>query len=115
MRNCSSGRAGSSSADAKRPRNGDVPALVDGFRSRSRAPKDLAWKVRCVRMCAHNREDDMFRRALACTLLLTSVAMIGLRAETFPYDHMHLNAADPAAAVAWYVKNLGAKNGAAAD
>ena len=58
----------------------------------------------------------MFRRALACTLLiLASAALIGLRAETFPYDHMHLNAADPATAVAWYVKNLGAKNGAAAD
>jgi catechol 2,3-dioxygenase-like lactoylglutathione lyase family enzyme len=28
---------------------------------------------------------------------------------------MHLNAADPATAVAWYVKNLGAKNGAAPD
>ena len=58
----------------------------------------------------------MFRRALACTLLLlASAAMTWLRAETFPYDHMHLNAADPATAVAWYVKNLGAKNGAAAD
>jgi catechol 2,3-dioxygenase-like lactoylglutathione lyase family enzyme len=57
----------------------------------------------------------MFRRALACTLLLASAAIIGVRAETFPYDHMHLNAADPATAVAWYLKNLGAKNGAAAD
>ena len=58
----------------------------------------------------------MRRRQLACTLLLlTSAVVVGLRAETFPYDHMHLNAADPATAVAWYVKNLGAKNGAAAD
>jgi len=58
----------------------------------------------------------MLRRVLACTLvILGSAAIIGLGAETFPYDHMHLNAADPAIAVAWYRTNLGAKNGAAAD
>jgi predicted enzyme related to lactoylglutathione lyase len=58
----------------------------------------------------------MPRRVLACTLLLlASAAIIGLRAETFPYDHMHFNAADPAAAVAWYATNLGAKHGALPD
>jgi catechol 2,3-dioxygenase-like lactoylglutathione lyase family enzyme len=62
------------------------------------------------------REDVMPRRVLACTLLLlASAAIIGLRAETFPYDHMHFNAADPAAAVAWYATNLGAKHGALPD
>lgn len=58
----------------------------------------------------------MLRRMLACTLLiLGSAAIIDLGAETFPYDHMHLNAPDPAMAVAWYRTNLGAKNGAAPD
>jgi lactoylglutathione lyase len=58
----------------------------------------------------------MRRRQLACTLLLlTSAVVIGLRAETFPYDHMHFNAPDPAVAVAWYAANLGAKLGAGPD
>jgi len=58
----------------------------------------------------------MRRRQLACTLLLlTSAVVVGLRAETFPYDHMHFNAPDPAAAVAWYAANLGAKLGAGPD
>ena len=58
----------------------------------------------------------MFKRLLACTLLvLASALMIGVGAQTLPYDHVHLNAADPAAAVAWYVANLDAKHGAAAD
>jgi catechol 2,3-dioxygenase-like lactoylglutathione lyase family enzyme len=30
-------------------------------------------------------------------------------AQTFPYDHIHLNAPDPAAAADWYVKNFGAR------
>ena len=58
----------------------------------------------------------MFRRLLACTvLLLASTVIVGLRAETLPYDHMHFNVPDPAATVAWYVTNLDAKHGAAAD
>jgi catechol 2,3-dioxygenase-like lactoylglutathione lyase family enzyme len=53
---------------------------------------------------------------ITCTcLLLASVVIVGLRAETFPYDHMHFNAPDPAAAVAWYAANLGAKLGAGPD
>ena len=58
----------------------------------------------------------MFNRMLVCTLLLlASTLIIRLEAQTLPYDHMHLNAPDPAAAVAWYVANLDAKHGAAAD
>ncbi len=30
-------------------------------------------------------------------------------AQTFPYDHVHLNVPDPAAASAWYEKNFGAR------
>src|SRR5689334_20521826 len=30
-------------------------------------------------------------------------------AQTFPYDHIHLNAPDPAAASAWYEKYFGAR------
>src|SRR6185295_17638410 len=55
----------------------------------------------------------MRRQLLACCL--ASAVVIGLRAETFPYDHMHFNAPDPAAAVAWYAANLGAKLGAGPD
>jgi len=58
----------------------------------------------------------MLRRVFACTLLVfASAVTIGLRAETVPYDHMHFNAADPAAAVEWYAANLGAKHGAGPD
>jgi catechol 2,3-dioxygenase-like lactoylglutathione lyase family enzyme len=35
--------------------------------------------------------------------------------ETYPYDHMHLAAPDPAKAVAWYIANLGAKPGDSPD
>ncbi|MEO8257456.1 MAG: VOC family protein [Acidobacteriota bacterium] len=55
----------------------------------------------------------MRRHLIAC--LLGSVVVIGLHAQTFPYDHMHFNAADPAAAVAWYAANLGGKPGAGPD
>src|SRR5829696_1559069 len=58
----------------------------------------------------------MRSRQLAFTLLLLiCAAAIGLRAQTSPYDHMHFNAPDPAAAVAWYAANLGAKLGAGPD
>ncbi len=55
-------------------------------------------------------------RLRASTLLfLASAAIVGLRAETFPYDHVHFNAPDPAKAVEWYLTNLDAKHGAAPD
>ena len=58
----------------------------------------------------------MPRWVLACAcLLLVTAAIVGLRAETFPYDHLHFNASDPAKAVEWYLANLGAKHGAAPD
>ena len=31
------------------------------------------------------------------------------RAQTFPYDHIHLNVPDPAAAANWYEKNFGGR------
>jgi len=52
----------------------------------------------------------------ASTLLLVAfAAAIALRAETFPYDHMHFDATDPAGAVAWYAKYLPARLGATPD
>ena len=30
-------------------------------------------------------------------------------AQTFPYDHIHLNVPDPAAAANWYEKNFGGR------
>jgi catechol 2,3-dioxygenase-like lactoylglutathione lyase family enzyme len=58
----------------------------------------------------------MKRLVLACpALLLAFAAPIGLRAQTFPYDHVHLAAPDPAKAVEWYVTNLGARRGDSAD
>src|SRR5437016_14441016 len=47
--------------------------------------------------------------------LLAFAASAGLRADTFPYDHVHLAAPDQAKAVEWYVTNLGAKHGDAPD
>jgi lactoylglutathione lyase len=69
-------------------------------------------------MCENglHRKDIMPRRVIACTFLfLVSVVVIGLRAQTLPYDHMHFNAADPAVAVEWYLANLDAKHGAGPD
>jgi len=58
----------------------------------------------------------MLKRFLAFTLaLLASAAIVGLRAETLPYDHMHFNAPDPAAAATWYLTNFGAKRGSLTD
>ena len=58
----------------------------------------------------------MSSRFLALPVLLVIVlAPIAGRAETFPYDHMHMAAADQAKAVEWYVANLGAKHGDAMD
>jgi catechol 2,3-dioxygenase-like lactoylglutathione lyase family enzyme len=45
--------------------------------------------------------------ALVCFAL---TAFTGLAAaQTFPYDHIHLNAPDPAAAASWYEKNFGGR------
>jgi catechol 2,3-dioxygenase-like lactoylglutathione lyase family enzyme len=58
----------------------------------------------------------MTRRLLTGTLLLLTLALpTGLRAETYPYDHMHMAVPDPAKAVEWYVTNLGAGRGDGAD
>jgi catechol 2,3-dioxygenase-like lactoylglutathione lyase family enzyme len=42
--------------------------------------------------------------------VLLSIALTSsfAAAQTFPFDHIHLNVPDPAAAANWYVKNLGA-------
>src|SRR4051812_26907483 len=57
----------------------------------------------------------MTRRVFATLLLLASAPIAGLRAQTLPYDHMHFNAPDPAAAATWYLTNLGAKRGSLTD
>ena len=58
----------------------------------------------------------MCKRVFSFTLLLlAAAAAIALRAEAFPYDHMHFDAADPAAAVAWYANNIPAKLGSMPD
>ncbi len=44
--------------------------------------------------------------ALACLALWT--AALPAAAQTFPYDHIHLNVPDPAAAADWYEKYFGA-------
>src|SRR5262245_12977560 len=49
------------------------------------------------------------RRAVICVVSLL-VSVVSARAQV-RYDHVHLAAADPAKAVEWYVKNLGARPG----
>lgn len=51
---------------------------------------------------------------LACGLLW-SAAPAADAADTFPYDHLHLMAPEPAKAVAWYIANLGARPGDTPD
>lgn len=54
--------------------------------------------------------------AAACALVaLTLAAPRDSRAQTFPYDHMHLAVPDQAKAVEWYATNLGAKRGDGPD
>src|SRR5438094_10577987 len=53
------------------------------------------------------------RRAVVGIFILLASAAIG--AQTHRYDHVHLAAADPAKAVDWYIKNLGARPGDAPD
>lgn len=48
-----------------------------------------------------------------CLVILTAMSSRQVSAETF--DHLHLIAADPARAVAWYQANFGAKLGDAPD
>jgi lactoylglutathione lyase len=52
------------------------------------------------------------QRAILSTALLCVALGAGARpatAQTFPYDHIHLNVPDPPAAAAWYEKYLGAR------
>ena len=55
-------------------------------------------------------------RRLVFALLLAPLALfapaapaLAQQAATFPYDHVHLNVPDPAAAAAWYEKTFGGK------
>jgi len=58
----------------------------------------------------------MHKRLLLSTLLvLASATLVVVRAENLPYDHMHFNAPDPAAAATWYLTNFGAKRGSLTD
>lgn len=45
--------------------------------------------------------------ALLCLALGTTISLAS--AQTFPYDHLHLNVPDPAAAATWYEKYFGAR------
>ena len=48
-----------------------------------------------------------FMRLLLCAAALAGQALA--QTPTLPYDHIHLNVPDQAAAVAWYEKNFGGK------
>jgi catechol 2,3-dioxygenase-like lactoylglutathione lyase family enzyme len=54
------------------------------------------------------------RRKVICVLVFLA-SLVSVHAQTPRYDHVHLAAADPAKAVEWYVKNLGARPGDAPD
>jgi len=53
----------------------------------------------------------MRRAILSITLMCFAVgtASYPAAAQAFPYDHLHLNVPDPAAAASWYEKNFGAR------
>lgn len=58
----------------------------------------------------------MKRRLRMCALFVLALAgAAGLRAETFPYDHLHFGVPDPPKAVEWYLTNMGAKRGDSPD
>jgi predicted enzyme related to lactoylglutathione lyase len=57
----------------------------------------------------------MRRAVVSFVLFLAVVVTAGAQAQTHRYDHVHLAAADPAKAVEWYIKNLGAVHGDAPD
>jgi catechol 2,3-dioxygenase-like lactoylglutathione lyase family enzyme len=54
-------------------------------------------------------------RRMVHSLIITTVALSGFavradaQTKTLPYDHIHLNVPDPAAAANWYEKNFGGK------
>ena len=53
-------------------------------------------------------------QSLMCQSLCAAFAVLTLAAQataqtTFPYDHVHINVPDPAAAANWYEKNFGGK------
>jgi len=50
---------------------------------------------------------SMLSAAFVCSALTALAASVA--AQTWPYDHIHLNVPDPAAASAWYVKYFGAR------
>ena len=54
------------------------------------------------------------RRAIVSILFLLASG-VAASAQTHRYDHVHLAAADPAKAVDWYIKNIGARPGDAPD
>jgi hypothetical protein len=49
----------------------------------------------------------MFSSAFVCFVLGAFTGSTA--AQTFPYDHIHLNVPDPAAAANWYEKYFGAR------
>jgi catechol 2,3-dioxygenase-like lactoylglutathione lyase family enzyme len=49
------------------------------------------------------------RKALLSAVLACFVLEASAPAQTFPYDHIHLNVPDPAVAANWYVKYLGGR------
>ena len=53
----------------------------------------------------------MRRVILSVSLLYFAIGAFALpvAAQTFPYDHIHVNVPDPAAAANWYEKNFGGK------
>ena len=58
----------------------------------------------------------MKKRLLAASMFLLALALPkAVKAQTFPYDHMHMAVPDPAKAVEWYITNLGAKRGLGED
>ena len=56
-------------------------------------------------------------RLLSCAALCSLLCSlsVGVRAETFPFDHVHYGVSDPEKAVDWYLTKLAAKRGASAD
>lgn len=57
----------------------------------------------------------LLRTARSAALALIALSGGVAEAQTFPYDHVHLAAPDPAKAVAWYMEHLGAKRGDSPD
>ena len=51
----------------------------------------------------------MRRVFLSAVLMCAGVGLQTLPAQTFPYDHVHVNVPDPAAAANWYEKYFGGK------